>query len=122
MEIVEYLMSNCDADLEQRGLYEVQDDRSAPTDNHFRLPVVLHVFYFHDLCPNGTKNCGRWPSNCNPRHTRPFFAVTPLDAAKECLAVDGLLGDTVEEKRSGSTQRHHPFPVECLVCGDRCRA
>ena len=27
MEIVEYLMSLCDADLEQRGLYEVQDDR-----------------------------------------------------------------------------------------------
>ena len=27
VEIVEYLMSLCDADLEQRGLYEVQDDR-----------------------------------------------------------------------------------------------
>merc|ERR550532_3261799 len=28
VEIVEYLMSLCNADLEQRGLYEVQDDRS----------------------------------------------------------------------------------------------
>jgi len=28
VEIVEYLVSACDADLEQRGLYEVQDDRS----------------------------------------------------------------------------------------------
>lgn len=28
VEIVEYLMGHCDADLEQRGLYEVQDDRS----------------------------------------------------------------------------------------------
>jgi len=28
VEIVEYLVSVCDADLEQRGLYEVQDDRS----------------------------------------------------------------------------------------------
>lgn len=28
VEIVEYLMGLCDADLEQRGLYEVQDDRS----------------------------------------------------------------------------------------------
>ena len=27
VEIVEYLVSACDADLEQRGLYEVQDDR-----------------------------------------------------------------------------------------------
>ena len=27
VEIVEYLMSLCNADLEQRGLYEVQDDR-----------------------------------------------------------------------------------------------
>ena len=27
VEIVEYLMGLCDADLEQRGLYEVQDDR-----------------------------------------------------------------------------------------------
>jgi len=28
VEIVEYLVSACEADLEQRGLYEVQDDRS----------------------------------------------------------------------------------------------
>lgn len=28
VEIVEYLMGLCDADLEQKGLYEVQDDRS----------------------------------------------------------------------------------------------
>ena len=27
VEIVEYLVSACEADLEQRGLYEVQDDR-----------------------------------------------------------------------------------------------
>ena len=27
VEIVEYLVSACDANLEQRGLYEVQDDR-----------------------------------------------------------------------------------------------
>lgn len=28
VEIVEYLITNCDADIEQRGLYEVPDDRS----------------------------------------------------------------------------------------------
>lgn len=28
IEIVEYLLSKCGADVEQKGLYEVQDDRS----------------------------------------------------------------------------------------------
>ena len=28
IEIVEYLLSHCDADVEQKGLYEVQDDRT----------------------------------------------------------------------------------------------
>lgn len=31
VEIVEYLVHVCDADIEQRGVYEVRDDRSVHT-------------------------------------------------------------------------------------------
>ena len=50
VEIVEYLMGLCDADLEQRGLYEVQDDRSVKTQiRNISIFTNLSNISFSDL-------------------------------------------------------------------------
>ena len=43
VEIVEYLMSLCNADLEQRGLYEVQDDRWEYCFQQFYILSFIYI-------------------------------------------------------------------------------
>lgn len=47
-EIAEYLLTVCDADIEQRGMFEVPEDRSI----HCVTPLVIHFeqYNFSTLC------------------------------------------------------------------------
>lgn len=81
VEIVEYLVSVCEADLEQRGLYEVQDDRSvhnvtplwcASVAGKFRVVDVL-VKYGADV--NSMSDTGSTP-------VRSACFMTHLDIVK----------------------------------------
>ena len=55
MEIVEYLISVCQADLEQRGQYEVSDDRykynteQLSVSPSIRLSAYLHSSYLFNI-------------------------------------------------------------------------
>ena len=53
VEIVEYLMSLCNADLEQRGLYEVQDDRYCFQRRQSRKVFSKHIAHrsVHNVTP-----------------------------------------------------------------------
>lgn len=81
VEIVDYLMAKCDADVEQKGLYEVPDDRSIHHVTPLwcasvagKLPVV-RCLVEHGACVNSVSDTGSTP-------VRSACFMTHLDIVK----------------------------------------